>query len=76
MRGDECQRQVKLVPSVRNKPMHNGRNMSKITTLGERLLKERGVKLLSKNGTRMSDDESIDEGLYNDLKVWNPALGS
>ena len=29
MRGDECHTQEKLVPSARNKPMHNARNMSK-----------------------------------------------
>ena len=71
MQGYECQRQAKLVPSARNKPMHNARNMSNIKTLRECLLKEKGVKLQRKNGTRLSDDESRDEGLYNDLKVWN-----
>ena len=40
-----CQRQEKLVPSVRNKPMHNVRNMSKIKTLEEIILKVKGVKL-------------------------------
>ena len=72
MRGDECHRQGKLVPSARNKPMHNARNMSKINTLGERLLKVKGVKLQRKKDTRLSNDESKDEGLYNELKVWKP----
>ena len=76
MRGDKCQRQEKLVPSARNKPMYNARNMSKIKTLGERLLKEKGVKLQRKNGTRLSDDESEDEGLYNKLKAWKLTSGS
>ena len=77
MRGDECHRQTKLVPSARNKPMHNERNMiSRIKTLGERLLKVKGVKLQRKNDTRMSNDENKDEGLYNELKKWNPTAGS
>ena len=62
MRGDECQRKEKLVPSARNKPKHNARNMSKIKTLREHLLKVKGVKLQSKNDTRLSDGESKDEG--------------
>ena len=61
---------MKLVPSARNKPEHNARNMSKIKTLGECILKEKGVKLQRKNDTKMSDDERRDEGLYNDLYVW------
>ena len=76
MRGDECHRKVKLVPSTRNKPMHNARKVSKIRTLKEHLLKVKGVKLQRKNDTRLSDDESKDEGLYNELKAWNPASGS
>ena len=48
--------------------MHNARNMSKIKKLGEGLLKVKGVKLQRKNDTRLSDDESKDEGLYNELK--------
>ena len=68
MRGDVCHSKEKLVPSARN--------MSKIKTLGERLLKEKGVKLQKKNDTRLSDDESRDEGLYNELKVWKPTSGS
>ena len=64
MRGDECHRQVKLVPSTRNRPMHNARNMRRIKTLGECLLKVKGVKLQRKNDTRLSDDENKDEGLY------------
>ena len=69
MQGDECHRQVKLFPSARKKPMHNARNMSKINTLGEGLLKVKGVKLQRKNDTRLSNDENKDEGLYNELKV-------
>ena len=76
MRGDECHRQAKLVPSARNKPMHNARKESKIRTLKERLLKVKGVKLPRKNDTRLSDDERKDEGLYNELKVWKLASGS
>ena len=56
-----------LVPSARNKPMHNARNMSKIKTLRECLLKVKGVKLQRKNDTRISDDERKDEGLYNEI---------
>ena len=69
MRGDECHRQSKLVPSARNKPMHNARKVSKIKTLGERLLRVKGVKLQRKNDTSLSDDENKDEGLYNELKA-------
>ena len=76
MRGDKCHRQVKLVPSARNKPMHNARNMSEEKTLGECLLKIKGVKLQRQNNTRLSNDESKDKGLYNELKAWKPALGS
>ena len=60
MRGDECHGQAKLVPSTRNKPMHNARNKSKVKTLGERLLKVKSVNLQSKNDTRLGDDESKD----------------
>ena len=56
MRGDECQGKAKLVPSARNKPMHNARNMSKVKTLGECLLKEKGVKLQRQDDTSLSDD--------------------
>ena len=76
MRGDECHRQVKLVPSARNKPMHNARKVSKIRTLGESLLKEKVVKLQRQTDTRLSDDEGRDEVLYNELKAWNTTLGS
>ena len=48
MRGDECHRQEKLVPCARNKPMHNARNMSRIKTLREHLLKVKGVRLQRK----------------------------
>ena len=56
--------------------MHNARKVSKIRTLGERLLRVKGVKLQRQNDTRLSDDENKDEGLYNELKAWNPASGS
>ena len=69
MQGDECHRKEKLVPSARNKPMHNARNMSKIKTLRESPLKVKGVKFQRKNDTRISDDENKDEGLYNELKA-------
>ena len=69
MRGDECHRQEKLVPSARNRPMHNARSMSRIKTLGEHLLKVKGVKLQRQNDTRLRDDENKDEGLYNELKA-------
>ena len=75
MRGDECQGQAKLVPSARNKPMHNARKVSKIRTLGEGLLGVKGVKLQRQNDTRLSDDENKDEGLYNELKAWKLASG-
>ena len=64
--------QAKLVPSARNRPKHNARNMRKIKTLGERLPREKCVKLQRQNGTNLSDDESRDEGLYNELRAWNP----
>ena len=76
MRGDECHKQVKLVPSTRNKPMHNARNMSKIKTLGESLLKLKGVNFQIQNDTRLSNDERKDEGLYNELRAWKLASGS
>ena len=56
--------------------MHNARKVSKIRTLGECLLKVKGVKLQRKNDTRLCDDENQDEGLYNELKAWKPASGS
>ena len=70
MRGDECHKQAELVPSTRNKPMHNAR------TLGEHLFKVKGVKLQRQNDTRLSNDENKDEGLYNKLKAWKPTSGS
>ena len=70
MRGDECHKQEKLVPSARNKPMHNARNISRIKTLKEHILKVKGVKLQRQNDTRLSNDENKDEGLYNELKAW------
>ena len=76
MQGDVCQRQVKLVSSARNKPIHNARKVIKIRTLGEGLLGVKGVKLQRKNDTRLSGDENKDEGLSNELKVWKPASGS
>ena len=68
MRGDECQRQAKLVPSTRN--------MSKVKTLEKRLLKVKGVKLQRQDDTRLSDDENKDEGLYNELNAWKQTSGS
>ena len=56
--------------------MHNARKVSKIRTLGERLLKVNGVKIQRQNDTRLSDDENKDEGLYNELKAWKLASGS
>ena len=76
MRGDECHRQAKLVPSARNRPMHNARNMNRIKIVGECLLKVKGVRLQRKKDTRLSYDESKDEGLYNEPKAWKPASGS
>ena len=76
MRGDECHRQAKLVPSARNKPMHNARKVSKIRTLREHILRVKGVKLQRKNDIGLSDDESRDEDLYNKLKAWKPTSGS
>ena len=76
MQGDECQGQAKLVPRARNKPIHNARNMRKVKTLREHLLKVKGVKLRRKNDTRLSGDENKDEGLYNKLKAWKLELGS
>ena len=61
---------------MRNRPKHNARNMSRIKTLGERLLKVKGVKLQRKNDTRFSNDENKDESLYNKLKAWKSASGS
>ena len=76
MQGDECHREAKLVPSMKNKPMHNARNMRKIKTREECLLKVKGVKLQRENDTRLSDDENKDEDLYNELKAWKSASGS
>ena len=73
MRGDECHRKVKLVPSARNKPMHNARKARKIKTLGEHLLNVKGFKLQRQNHTGLGDDENKDEGLYNELIAWKPA---
>ena len=72
MQGDECHRNEKLIPSSRNKPMHNARKESKIRTLGECLIKVKGVNLQRKNDTRLSNDESRHEGLYNELKARKP----
>ena len=76
MRGDECHRKAKLVPSTRNKPIHNAKKVGKIRTLRERLLKVKGVKLQRQNDTRISGDENKDEGLYNELKAWKPVSSS
>ena len=56
--------------------MHNARKVSKIRTLGERLLRAKGVKLQRKNDTRLSNDENKDEDLYKELKAWKPSSGS
>ena len=56
--------------------MHNARNMSKVKTPGERLLKVKGVKFQRQNDTRLSDNENKDEGLYNELKAWKSASSS
>ena len=56
--------------------MHNARKVSKIRTLGEHLLWVKVVKFQRQNDTRLSDDENKDEGLYNELKVSKPELGS
>ena len=42
--------------------MHNARKVSRIRTPGERLFRVKHVKLQRKNDTRLSDDESKDEG--------------
>ena len=76
MRGDECHRQEKLVPSARNRPMHNARNMRRIKTLVEFLLKVKGVQLQRHKYTRLSNDENKDEGLYSELKEWKLASSS
>ena len=76
MRGDECQRQDKIVSSAMNKPMHNARKMSRIKTLRECLLNVKGVKLQRKNDTRLSDDDSRDEGLDNKIKTWKTTSSS
>ena len=49
--------------------MHNARKVRKRRTLGERLLKVKGVKLQTQNDTRLGDNENKDEGLYNELKA-------
>ena len=56
--------------------MHNARNMSRIKTLGECLLKVKGFNLQRKNDTRLSDDESKDASLHNEIKSWKPTSGS
>ena len=56
--------------------MYNARKVSKIKTLGECLLKVKGVKLQRQNDTRLSGNENKDEVLYNELKAWKPASGS
>ena len=56
--------------------MHKARKVRKIRTLGERLVRVKGVKLQRKNDTRLNDDENKDEGLYNELKAWKLASDS
>ena len=53
--------------------MDKAKNMSRIKTLGEHLLKVNGVRLQRKNDTSLSDDENKDEGLCNELKAWKLA---
>ena len=67
---------MKLVPSARNKPTHSARNTGKIRTLRECILQVKDVKLQWKNGTKLSDNERKDAGLYNELKAWKPSSGS
>ena len=76
MRGDECHKQAELVPSARNRPMHYVRNIRKIKTFREHILKVNGFKLQRQNDTRLGDNENKDEGLYNELKAWKLASGS
>ena len=56
--------------------MHDARKVSNIRTLRECLLRVKGVKLQRQNDTMLSNEENKDEGLYNELKAWNPTLGS
>ena len=56
--------------------MHNARKVSKIRTLGERLLRVKGFRFQRQNDTRLSNNENKDEGLYNELKEWKLASGS
>ena len=65
MGGDKCRRQEKLVPIVRKNTKKEKMYMSEIRTLGEHLLKVKGVKFYWKNYAKLS----IDEGLYNELKA-------
>ena len=53
--------------------MQNARKSSKIRTLGEHLLKVKGVKLYWKNDTRLIGSESIYEDLYKEIKAWKLA---
>ena len=56
--------------------MHNARNMSRIKTLRESLLKVKGVKLYWQNDTKLSGSERRDEGLYKEIKAWKMKSGS
>ena len=56
--------------------MHNARNMNRIKTLEVRLLKEKGVNLKRQDDIKLSDGERRDEGLFNELRAWNPTPGS
>ena len=56
--------------------MHNARKVRKIWTLGECLLRVKGVKLQRQSDTRLGDNENKNEGLYNEVKAWMPASGS
>ena len=67
---------MKLVPSARNRPIHNEMKVSKIRTLKECPLRVKGIKLQRQNDTNLSNDENKDEGLYNELKAWKLTSGS
>ena len=56
--------------------MHNARNMSRIKTLREHLLKLKGVKFQRQKDTRLSGDERKDGGLYKEIKAWKLTSGS
>ena len=61
MRGDEYQMWEKLVPSMRNIPKHNSRNMRNKETQGTPP-QSKICPVAKENVTRLSDDERRDEG--------------